>query len=352
MVRAVDITGKVKYNNGMEMQPRLSREIQGRGEAMAETNLAEVIEATNERSVYDTNVKFLLADKQILARILKYAVREFQDMTLEDIMASIGADIEVGTRPVAPGLSNMGRVKEANIEDNIPGEGKIFYDIRFPAYHKMTEIKFLINIEAQKTSNPGKLGYHLENRIVFYLARMISAQKQTEFYHSNYDDLKPVRSIWICMSGSEDGDSIEEIYLDRKMVFGNKVNSCGVDLMKGIVVNIRGGNAIKSSQNLLISMLEKLLTQMDVNEKKRILVTEYGMIMTVELERMLQTMCNLSENIEARGIEQGIKQGIKQERLEAIERMVKAGAGKRQILLYGYTEEEFAETQRALCAEA
>lgn len=340
---------------------------------MAETNLAEVLEATNELGAYDTNVKFLLADKQILARILKYAVREFQDMALEDIIASIGADIEVGTRPVAPGLSNMGRVNETNIEDTVPGEGKIFYDIRFPAYlpmqaprnscscgadglcpirYKMTEIKFLINIEAQRTSNPGKLGYHLENRIVFYLARMISAQKQTEFYHSNYDDLKPVRSIWICMSGSEDGDSIEEIYLDRKMVFGNKVNSCGVDLMRGIVVNIRGGNVIKSSQNLLISMLEKLLAQMDVNEKKRILVTEYGMIMTIELERMLRTMCNLSENIEARGIEQGIKQGIKQERLDAIERMVKAGAGKKQVLLYGYTEEEFAEIQRALCVEA
>ena len=75
-------------------------------------------------------------------------------------------------------------------EDNVPGEGIIYYDIRFTAYHKEREIKILINIEAQKSSDSSKLGYHLENRIIFYLARMISAQKQTEFFHSDFDSLK------------------------------------------------------------------------------------------------------------------------------------------------------------------
>lgn len=42
-------------------------------------------------------------------------------------------------------------------------------------------------------------------------------------------------------------------------------------------------------------------------------------------------MCNLSENI------------IEKERLNAIERMLKAGATREQILSYGYTEEEFTK---------
>lgn len=66
----------------------------------------------------------------------------------------------------------------------MPGEGVIFYDIRFTAYVKDSEIKILINIEAQRSTDPGKLKYHLEDRIIFYLARMVSAQKQTEFFHS------------------------------------------------------------------------------------------------------------------------------------------------------------------------
>ncbi len=272
-------------------------------------------------------------------------------------MASIGADIEIGTRPLDAGLSNMGRVNASSAEDNIPGEGKIFFDIRFTAYHRETEMKFLINLEAQRSSDPGKLGYHLKNRIIFYLARMISAQKQTEFYHSDYDRLKKVRSIWLCLDNREDGDSIEEIYLDRTTVYGNKRTSYDTDLMRGIIINIRNGETIADSQNILISMLEKLLSKSSVEEKKRILTKEYGMIMTTELEGRMQTMCNWSEAIKEmsykegieKGFEEGIEKGIEKERLNAVERMIRANLTKAQIISCGYTEEEFAEAESLLC---
>lgn len=93
---------------------------------MADTNLAQAIEAADGAAAYDTSMKSLLADKQILARILKYAVREFRDMSIMDIMDSMGDDIDVGTRPLDAGLSNLGRVNVSNTEDNIPGEGKNF----------------------------------------------------------------------------------------------------------------------------------------------------------------------------------------------------------------------------------
>ncbi len=311
---------------------------------MADTNLAQAVEAADDSSSYDTNVKFLLADKQILARILKYAVQEFKDMTVRDIMDSIGDTIDVGEKPLDAGLSNLGRVNASSTEDNIPGEGKIFFDIRFAAYHKETEMKFLINLEAQKSSDSGKLGYHLENRIIFYLARMISAQKQTEFYHSDYDNLKKVRSIWICMDNREDDDSIEEIGLGRNTVFGNKANPYDVDLMRGIIINVRNGNNIKDSKNTLISMLEKLFSRTSADEKKRMLTEQYGMVMTAELEGRIQTMCNLSENIK--------DQSIKTERLNAIERMISAGFSKEQIISCGYTQDEFAEAESLLFTNA
>lgn len=40
---------------------------------MADTNLAQALETANEASAYDTNIKFLLADKQILARMKRNA---------------------------------------------------------------------------------------------------------------------------------------------------------------------------------------------------------------------------------------------------------------------------------------
>ncbi len=309
---------------------------------MADTNLAQAVEAANDFSSYDTNIKLLLADKQILARILKYAVQEFKEMAVSDIMSSIGDDIDIGTKPLDAGLSNLGRINLSNTEDNVPGEGKIFFDVRFSAYHREMEMKFLVNVEAQRSTAPSKLGYHLENRIIFYLARMISAQKQTEFFHSDFDNIKKVRSIWICIDNGEDGDSIEEIKLDRNTVFGNKVSTHNIDLMKGIIINVRSGNYTKESQNTLISMLEKLLSQTCIDEKKQILTEKYGMIMTTELEGRLQIMCNLSENIK--------DQSIKMERINAIERMINAGFVKEQIILCGYTEEEFTKAESLLCA--
>ena len=318
---------------------------------MIETNLAQTVNATNDSgSAYDTNVKYLLSDKQILARILKYTVEEFHEMGIEDIIGSIGADIEIGIRPVDAGLSNFGRVKGTATEDNVPGEGIIYYDIRFTVYLKEKEMKILINIEAQKSTDSGKLGYHLENRIVFYLARMISAQKQTEFFHSDFDNLKKVRSIWICMDSEETEDSIEEIGFDRKTVFGNKRNSYHTDLMKGIIVNIRSGadsasgKAVKKSQNVLIAMLEELVSRKGASEKKRILADEYGLKMTAELERRIQIMCNWSESI--------IERERIRERIDAIKRMIKANASKEQIISFGYTEAEYKKAESALYANA
>ena len=192
----------------------------------------------------------------------------------------------------------------------------------------------------------------MENRIIYYLARMISAQKQTEFYHSDYDSLKKVRSIWLCLDNSEDGDSIEEIYLDRNSVYGNKKNPYNIDLMRGIIINVRNGGPIKDSQNVLISMLEKLLSKSSVEEKKRILTEEYGMIMTAELEGRMQTMCNWSEAIKEMSYNEGIEKGIEKERLNAIERMIQANLTKAQIISCGYTEEEFAEAESLLCTNA
>lgn len=186
------------------------------------------------------------------------------------------------------------------------------------------------------------------------LARMISAQKQTEFFHSDFDNLKKVRSIWICMDSEETEDSIEEIGFDRKTVFGNKRNSYHTDLMKGIIVNIRSGadsssgKAVKKSQNVLIAMLEELVSRKNASEKKRILADEYGMTMTAELERRIQIMCNWSESI----IERERKEARIEARIEALEKMIRVNITKEQILSMGYTEAEYEKAESALYANA
>ena len=159
-----------------------------------ETNIAQAVDITYDRARYDESVKELLADKQILARILKYTLDEFKDTDIKTIIANID-EPEVSRVRLEPGHTNTDKIKKSSEEDSVLGEGKIFFDIRFSVYSGVDLIKVLINIEAQKSSDVSKLGYHLDNRIIYYLGRMISSQKEVEFTKSDYDNLKAVLLI-------------------------------------------------------------------------------------------------------------------------------------------------------------
>ena len=268
------------------------------------TNLSGVIDVTSEAARYDASVKQVLADKQVLSRILKYSLEEFEDMELGDIMRSMDEPV-VSRLRMEPGQTNLNRIEKQSEEDSVPGEGKIFYDIRFSVYLGEEMIKFLINVEAQKSTNPHKLHYHLDNRIIYYLARMISAQKEVEFTQSNYDDIKAVRSIWICMDANDDEDSINRICFTQENVYGKKMELPNIDKVQGVVIRLRKRENAVTSRNYLIAMLEELLRKEELQNKKKKLEEKYGFVMSVKTEGRLNEMCNLSEVILEKGLEKG-----------------------------------------------
>ena len=268
------------------------------------TNLSGVIDVTSEAARYDASVKEVLADKQVLSHILKYSLEEFKNMSLDEIMRSMDEPV-VSRLRMEPGQTNLNRVEKQSEEDSVPGEGKIFYDIRFSVYLGEEMIKFLINVEAQKSTNPHKLHYHLDNRIIFYLARMISAQKEVEFTKSNYDDIKAVRSIWICMDANDDEDSINRICFTQENVYGKKMELPNIDKVQGVVIRLRKRENAVTSRNYLIAMLEELLRKEELQNKKKKLEEKYGFVMSVKTEGRLNEMCNLSEVILEKGLEKG-----------------------------------------------
>ena len=259
-----------------------------------QTHLSQTIDITTSSEDYDVkydeSIKEMLADKQVLARILKYTLDEFKDLSLETIIQSIDEPIISKTR-IEPGHTNTDKIKKTSEEDNVLGEGKVFYDIRFSAYCGDEQI----NVEAQKSTKPSKLGYVLDNRIIYYLARMISAQKEVEFEHSDYDSLKPVKSIWICMDTAEDEDSINRINLTQETLFGKDMYLPNLKKVQGVIIRLRENEDVDTSKNTLIAMLEELLKKDTAESKKRKLSEQYGMIMNSDTERRVNVMCNLSE---------------------------------------------------------
>ncbi len=278
------------------------------------THLGNTIEAVGSaKTGYDKNVKEILADIQVLARIVKHTVAEADDLSISEIMSCIDCgSIRIGTVPMNPGLTNAERIDSYQTEDSIPNEGYVTYDIRFMMAVASAALEIIINIEAQRTSDFKKLGYHIENRIVFYLARLISSQKGINFVKSEYDNIKKVYSIWICMDAADDEDSISSISLKSECLFGKQCDFTELDKMCGMVIRIRNNENAAESRNRLIAMLEDVLSTQDGESKKRKLEEKYDMKITTELEGRFSSMCNLSEVVEERGIKKGMEQGIEQ----------------------------------------
>ena len=241
--------------------------------AVRETYISKTLSALGDGvAKVDEKIKALLADKQILARILKYSVEEFKEYDILEIINRI-EEVEILEVPVDAGLSyksknEFGKISGSNTEDNVPGEGVIYYDIRFNVTKGKKRIKVLINIEAQATTSVSRLGYHIENRMTYYLSRMISAQKEQEFFGSDYDKIKEVISIWICMDARKNEDSIIEYQLRPEVKFGENIHPEEINLLKGILIKIRGGKNMTQSKNKLIEMLEYVIADHSAEEKR------------------------------------------------------------------------------------
>ena len=343
--------------------------------AVRETYISKTLSALGDGvAKVDEKIKALLADKQILARILKYSVEEFKEYDILEIINRI-EEVEILEVPVDAGLSHkskneFGKISGSNTEDNVPGEGVIYYDIRFNVTKGKKRIKVLINIEAQATTSVSRLGYHIENRMTYYLSRMISAQKEQEFFGSDYDKIKEVISIWICMDARKNEDSIIEYQLRPEVKFGENIHPEEINLLKGILIKIRGGKNMTQSKNKLIEMLEYVIADHSVEEKKNYLKNECGVEMTKELERKVEAM---GESM-GRAILQGMledawdkglaqerrntekerenlqreRENTQKEREHAIAAFISFGIPKEKILEKGYTEEEYTKVKKKL----
>jgi hypothetical protein len=69
------------------------------------TALSQDLENADARTQYDENVKKILSNKIILAWILKYAVSEFTNETVENIIKLIEGEPEISAVSIHPGNS-------------------------------------------------------------------------------------------------------------------------------------------------------------------------------------------------------------------------------------------------------
>lgn len=280
-----------------------------------ENYLAQTISQADIDARYDEGVKRLLANKSILAVIMKECVPEYRDCTTKDIAEKyIEGEPQIGA--VGVNIDETNRVNPAihgiNTEDTTLTEGTIRYDVRFYATAPSEDglIGLILNVEAQNRYNAG---YPLLKRAIYYCSRMISAQYGTEFTKGEYGKIKKVYSIWVCMNPpKERRNTITQYSIQEKHIIGEAVEQIrNYDLMSAVMICL--GDEDDKNYGGLLKFLEVLLSEEKSPEtKKEILETEFEVPMTQTLESEVRYMCNLSQGVAERAMEKGVAQGVVQ----------------------------------------
>ena len=301
------------------------------------TEITNYIDAADDKAQYDACVKRLLANKSILGHILVNTIDEFKGMSPEEAEKYIEGDPIISAVPVDPGLTNIEkkdssgkRLVGLNTESTEINEGLIRYDIIFYVRMRDGLSQIIANIEAQK-DNPKS--YKILNRAIFYVCRLISSQKERDFVNSNYDDIKQVYSIWICMN--MDQNSLCHISLNKKELLGPCDWEGNLNLLNIVMVGVTGEIPERGRKFELHRLISALLSSELQKQEKLDIIKEYKIPIKEDIREEVNVMCNLSEDVWEKGMkngmEKGMEKGAKTEREKFILSMYQKGYTLDQI---------------------
>lgn len=246
----------------------------------------------------------MLGQKIILAHILVKTVDEFKGMNPKTVVAFIEGKPFISVVPVEPGMTNKSYGKEGqrvvgfNSENTELNEGLVRFDIVFYVRMKDGLTQIIINLEAQK-DDPNE--YEILNRAVFYVSRLISSQKERDFKNTNYNDIKRVYSIWVCMNMDE--NSMSHIHLVKDNMIGSYEWKGKMDLLNIVMIGLSNELPEHNEKYELHRLLGTLLSEeLTVEERLDIIENEYDIPIEENIRKDVSVMCNLSQGIEDKGI--------------------------------------------------
>ena len=278
------------------------------------TDFKNKLDITETIAQYDACAKQVIGNKEFVGQILARSIPEFKGMSPDDVSELIEGEIHIGSIPTEAGHTNTGHEKDGerivglNSENSEINEGLVRFDIIFYVRMKDGISQMIINIEFQK-GEPSK--YSILNRAIFYISRMVSSQKERDFVHSNYDDIKKVYSIWICMNTSE--NSLCHIHLTKDDIIGRCEWRGNLDILNIIMIGLTRDVPEKSENyelhRFVSTVFSETLTTID---KYDILEREYGVKLNDKEKDEVNTMCNLGEGIYERAMASGMARGMLQ----------------------------------------
>ncbi|MBE6528192.1 MAG: hypothetical protein E7Z64_03360 [Thermoplasmata archaeon] len=272
-------------------------------------------------SALDQGFKEIMKDAYILSNLLIGWVDEFQDCTVDDVRRCL---------PTGP---NGRRIIDMNTEYSSSRNGPVFMDKVFRVDIKEKNVKLIIGIEGQGNPNPG---YHIENRAMYYVSRMISDQKGAVFDKDDYDGIEKVYSIWCILNPPKGKENTIIRYslkgrYDKEYVAVSPIYGC--DLAEIIIVNISAEYEARTPMGLLSTLFGR---KVDAGELRRRLVKDYKI---PEDESLLRSVNMMSKTLDEevfdyhfdRGFQEGKDQGYQEGKVDLAVECVRSLMGEMNI---------------------
>jgi len=278
------------------------------------TTLSKDIQTAAENARYDTAVKCLLANKIILAQIVKSCAEEFRDIDTNEIASRyIEGEPQISETPVMPDETNQApKVKGTGVEDPTITEGSVTYDIRFNAVAPKDGglISLIINCELQNDFYPG---YPPLKRGLYYCSRMISSQYGTVFTQSHYERICKVYSIWLFPDPPRERvNTITKYSITEENCIGHvREDPANYDLLTAVMICL-GGPENGNYEGILKLLGTLLSPELPPEDKKQILEQDFDIPMTEKLERMVFDVCDLSLGVMEKGFQKGMQKGMQE----------------------------------------
>ena len=174
--------------------------------------------------------------------------------------------------------------------------GPIIYDVLTYVKHPKYGGIYL-NIEAQK----GRVSYPIGNRMTIYRAYGITMQNQGNM-NQFYRELKPFISIWIFLDVPKKYENTIKVdHLYEETLFGKrKMFDVDYGIMKAVKIYL--GNEINTENNCLALLGTLFSMKLSYEEKIKKLNEIDPEFLDEEIEKEVNTMCNLGELLQEESI--------------------------------------------------
>ena len=171
----------------------MSKKRKRRKKRKTRTLLQRTLNHADKAARLDQAAANILANPDIIARIAKFVVPEFQNMSIEEIKSRLVDGPSIGGSPLIPDSAMPTR----SVADKSLDEGDIYFDVL--ATFRTNDLRdceatVIVNVEPQGSEYPWP---RLEKRIQYQSARLITMQHKTNFTSPHFEKIAPVYSIWV-----------------------------------------------------------------------------------------------------------------------------------------------------------